>query len=56
MLALLAAEPRHDRLPSFLVSALFWAVVGYWALGFRIVQFRAYPRNAPDRQTEANHE
>ena len=44
VLAFLANEPRFDRDISFLVSGVFWAVLGYAALIFRILQFRAYPR------------
>jgi hypothetical protein len=28
----------------YLASSVFWALLGYWAFIFRIVQFRAYPR------------
>lgn len=44
VLAFLANEPRFDRDLSFLISGVFWAVLGYAALIFRILQFRAYPR------------
>lgn len=44
VLAVFATEPRFDRDTSFLISGLFWAVLGYSALIFRVLQFRAYPR------------
>lgn len=44
VLAVFATEPRFDRDLTFLISGLFWAVLGYSALIFRIVQLRAYPR------------
>jgi hypothetical protein len=44
VLVFLATEQRFDRDISFLISGVFWAVLGYSALIFRILQFRAYPR------------
>lgn len=46
VLAVFVTEPRFERDASFLISGLFWAILGYSALIFRIAQFRAYPRVA----------
>jgi hypothetical protein len=46
VLAVFVGEPKFDRDVSFLISGVFWAILGYSALIFRILQFRAYPRTA----------
>ncbi len=55
VLAFLANEPRFDRDISFLVSGVFWAVLGYAALIFRILQFRAYPRMSKRANGSESH-
>jgi hypothetical protein len=44
VLAVFESEPKFDRDVSLLISGVFWAMLGYSALFFRILQFRAYPR------------
>ncbi|MGH9568316.1 MAG: hypothetical protein ACRD4F_01665, partial [Candidatus Angelobacter sp.] len=52
VLGVFLLEPRYTPDVWFLASGLAWALLGYWALIFRIVQFRAYPhiaqRNGPE--------
>lgn len=46
VLGVFLLEPRYSPDVWFLASGLAWALLGYWALIFRIVQFRSYPRIA----------
>lgn|GEM_PF-4658320 len=47
LLAVFTFIPLRDFQERWLISAsLVWAIIGYFAFTFRIVQFRSYPRGA----------